>query len=235
MENNLRNRALSGSRILRNQWGRCISVIFALICLTIGQVHASSNNLRFPGMYHDEETGLYYNGQRYYDPEIGRYIQPDRIGLEGGFNQFEYAYSNPLIMIDNDGEAGIIGAGIGTIVELGVQLKRSNGNFRCIDWFDVGVAAVFGFVAPGLFSSGKSIFSNGKNILKIQKRKRLAKKPRYMRRLRYKQKKSMNRIVSEVLNQVVFQGGKYYLKKYLNKPKAQAECGSEPDCEEYRQ
>ncbi|MCL5276393.1 MAG: RHS domain-containing protein [Deltaproteobacteria bacterium] len=40
-----------------------------------------SNNLRFPGMYADTETGLYYNINRYYYPSIGRYIEPDKLDL----------------------------------------------------------------------------------------------------------------------------------------------------------
>lgn len=34
-------------------------------------------NLRFPGQYYDEQSGLYYNHNRYYNPELGRYMQPD--------------------------------------------------------------------------------------------------------------------------------------------------------------
>ncbi|ATQ73515.1 hypothetical protein CR152_02520 [Massilia violaceinigra] len=46
--------------------------------------------LRYPGQYADQSTGLHYNTFRFYDPDIGRYISPDPIGLEGGTNLFAY-------------------------------------------------------------------------------------------------------------------------------------------------
>jgi len=51
--------------------------------------------LRFPGQYADETTGLHYNTFRYYDPDTGRYISQDPIGLEGGENLYAYA-PNPI-------------------------------------------------------------------------------------------------------------------------------------------
>ncbi len=57
-------------------------------------------NLRFPGQYHDRETGLYYNWNRTYDPESGRYVQSDPIGFAGGINTYGYALNNPLKYID---------------------------------------------------------------------------------------------------------------------------------------
>ncbi|MBW1816632.1 MAG: RHS domain-containing protein [Deltaproteobacteria bacterium] len=51
----------------------------------IFQVETSqvANNLRFPGMYADNETGLYYNFHRYYDPITGRYLQADPLAEAG--------------------------------------------------------------------------------------------------------------------------------------------------------
>ncbi|VWB21672.1 type IV secretion protein Rhs [Burkholderia aenigmatica] len=48
-------------------------------------IHAPRpQNLRFQGQYLDRETGLHYNTFRFYDPDIGRFISPDPIGLLGG-------------------------------------------------------------------------------------------------------------------------------------------------------
>ena len=56
-------------------------------------------NLRYQGQYLDRETGLHYNTFRYYDPDIGRFTQPDPIGLLGGLNLYQYA-PNGLTWID---------------------------------------------------------------------------------------------------------------------------------------
>jgi RHS repeat-associated protein len=66
-----------------------------------------SSNLRLPGQYLDEETGLHYNFRRYYDPETGRYITSDPIGLEGGLNLHLYALANPTTYSDPRGENAV--------------------------------------------------------------------------------------------------------------------------------
>jgi RHS repeat-associated protein len=64
-------------------------------------------NLRFQGQYLDRESGLHYNTFRFYDPDIGRFISPDPIGLEGGHNLQSYA-PNPATWID---PLGLLGEG----------------------------------------------------------------------------------------------------------------------------
>ena len=60
--------------------------------------------LRFPGHYHDSETGLHNNRFRYYSPELGRYLQSDPLGIEGGINLYAYR-DRPLTEVDLDGLA----------------------------------------------------------------------------------------------------------------------------------
>nr|WP_306173567.1 RHS repeat-associated core domain-containing protein [Limnobacter humi] len=55
--------------------------------------------LRFQGQYWDEESGLHYNLNRYYDPQTGQFISQDPIGLAGGLNLYQYA-PNPVTWVD---------------------------------------------------------------------------------------------------------------------------------------
>ena len=54
----------------------------------------------FQGQYYDHETGLAYNRFRYYDPELGRYISQDPIGLASGVLAFYSYVQNPLVWGD---------------------------------------------------------------------------------------------------------------------------------------
>ncbi len=64
--------------------------------------HHLQQLIRLPGQQYDEESGLYYNRHRYYDPLQGRYITQDPIGLKGGWIFYQYPL-NPVINVDPQG------------------------------------------------------------------------------------------------------------------------------------
>jgi RHS repeat-associated protein len=118
------------------------------------------SNLRLPGQYYDAETGLYYNLNRYYDPKIGRYLQPDPAG--DGLNPYAYVGGNPVNAIDPLGLCALrmigggadIWAGIGLI---GGALSGPPG------WLAVGAGIVGGLTvlngADNLIAGGRSAIS----------------------------------------------------------------------------
>jgi RHS repeat-associated protein len=66
-------------------------------------VASVGNAYRFAGRELDGETGLYYNRARYYDPQVGRFISQDPIGLDGGINPYSFAGNDPVNARDPSG------------------------------------------------------------------------------------------------------------------------------------
>ncbi len=64
-----------------------------------------ANPFRYIGGYLDANTGLYKLGIRYYNPDLGRFTQPDPTGRD----KYAYAYSNcdPVNYTDPTGEFGL--------------------------------------------------------------------------------------------------------------------------------
>ncbi len=72
---------------------------------------AFKNPFRYRSYYYDFETNLYYLNSRYYDPEIGRFINADDIAslnisqiAQNGLNLYAYCLNNPVNQIDENGD-----------------------------------------------------------------------------------------------------------------------------------
>lgn len=78
------------------------SLIAGLTLLIVLWRMAQVNNLRLPGQVFDGQAGLHANGYRdCYDPAVGRYCEPDPIGLAAGsLSPYAYASGNPISYID---------------------------------------------------------------------------------------------------------------------------------------
>jgi len=63
----------------------------------------SSTRYDYTGRERDTDTGLMYYRARWYDPQLGRFISEDPIGLAGGINQFGYVGNNPRNATDPSG------------------------------------------------------------------------------------------------------------------------------------
>ena len=83
-------------------WGNPLSTT-GTMATTLGQ----QNPLRYRGYVYDQETGLYYLQSRYYNPEIGRFINADGYTSTGqgfsGNNTFVYCGNNPVLFVDSSG------------------------------------------------------------------------------------------------------------------------------------
>lgn len=75
----------------------------------------TTSPIRFQGQYEDTETGLCYNRYRYYDPDTGRFISPDPLGLSGGENAYAappsfHSWIDPLGLAPTTSRKGAIKA-----------------------------------------------------------------------------------------------------------------------------
>lgn len=160
---------------------------------------------RLQGQYYDEETGLHYNGRRYYDPDIGRFITQDPIGLAGGTNPYQYApnttgwidplglwrIGDPLPQQLVDGVAGF-----GDNVSMGLSKKIRN-----VFEIDGGVTDSVSYEIgknlgeiPGLINPAKKVGSAYKGVEKAKRwkcdMKKLSKTAKKTRAKKVKQAQS---------------------------------------------
>ena len=92
--------------------------------LSAPQAVGDTNRYLFSTKELDSRSGLLYFGARFYDPEIGRWLTQDPLGMVDGTNMFEYALNSPNNFIDTDGylvrekEHGVLGVGQHRWIEL---------------------------------------------------------------------------------------------------------------------
>lgn len=109
--------------------------------------NANTNLVKYTGREQDL-ADLYYYRNRYYKPSIGRFISEDPIGLAGGdSNLYAYVTNNPVNFVDPTGETpwGLIFAG----GDLALQLYENDGNWKCVNWGQVG----FNLLGGGLLNA----------------------------------------------------------------------------------
>ena len=120
----------------------------------LSQYIASYNPFRYRGYYYDDESGFYYLNSRYYDPEVGRFLNGDVYISTGqgltGYNMYVYCGNNPVLRQDNTGNwfhiaigaaVGFLIGGIGTFVS---EMVENDGDISKVDWIDVGISAIAG-------------------------------------------------------------------------------------------
>ena len=114
-----------------------------------GDEVAVSLNVRFPGQYFDDESGLHYNFYRTYDPATGRYLEADPIGQVAGLNLYIYAGDNPTGNIDPSGLLDLANSPVGRFVaDLPIDSAYAKCLADCIDEFNLGAPGLI----PPLFS-----------------------------------------------------------------------------------
>ena len=139
------------ARYTYDAWGNCT------VQNADGWTAGDANPFRYRGYYYDTETGLYYLNSRYYDPEVGRFINADGLIDNTGTitqNLFAYCGNNPITRADDGGEFWhiVVGAAIGGIIGA-VSAAASGG-----DAIDIAIGFLAGAGGGALAASGAGVF-----------------------------------------------------------------------------
>jgi RHS repeat-associated protein len=162
---------------------------------------ADSFTYRFSTKYTNIETGLYYYGYRYYEPELGRWLNPDPIEEEGGMNVYGFVGNEPLGHLDILGNISVPTRGNSDLIwDLDLQyrpighpdLKGAYGrtNISPIDEIDppqkivkvnkccakieraCASKMVIRMIVPTRAAIGKHVTNSGYNEIRVHERKR---------------------------------------------------------------
>ncbi len=140
-------------------------------------------------------------------------------------NLYVYASNNPVIVIDPNGEFGIVGAIAGSAIEFGVQMALNGGNIHDIDWVDVAMMGAVGAVVPSSLGSASKIFKSYKATKVISSQLSRAKAASKITKLNGRISHHKSIIKSELAIQGAIAVGKFVAKRLINDPE-----GSENSC-----
>ena len=120
----------------------------------VGDVNTGITPWRFTGRRLDPDTGFYHLRARDYAPMIGRFVQPDPIGMAGGINLYAYVENDPLNRTDPSGLIWwhVAGGALGASADLAAQLFIQDRSFwgpNGVDWTSVAGSAVGGALGVG--------------------------------------------------------------------------------------
>ena len=140
-----------------NSWGKVLSITGSKKD-TIGKI----NPFRYKSYYYDNETGMYYLRNRYYDPTIRRFINADNFfAVQGSLetlhnrNLFAYCDHNPLTRSDSDGDAWMVAAAsfaVGMAASVACQMVFERKSIKEVDWLSAavsGLGTAVGFMGIG--------------------------------------------------------------------------------------
>ena len=124
---------------------------------------AEANPLRYRGYVYDTETSWYYLQSRYYDPEVGRFLNADALLSTGqgmlGNNMFAYCNNSPTSLKDPNGHFGIltligIGAFVGGLIDYAGQVitNYASGMSGIDAWTEVNIGEIAGSAFSGAIS-----------------------------------------------------------------------------------
>ena len=123
---------------------------------------ADINPLRYRGYYYDSETGFYYLQSRYYDPEIGRFINADSYASTDATgllstNMFAYCENDPVNKSDPSGEWFLQAAAIGAATDVALYLVGCAISGEEVTWRGVGEHALTGAITGVAFGGASKI------------------------------------------------------------------------------
>jgi RHS repeat-associated protein len=122
----------------------------------------------YTGRRYDFENSTYHYRNRTYNPSLGRFMQPDPTGTDGGINLYEYAAGDPINKTDPTGNCpscvwgAVIGFGVDFAAQTYVAHLNGQSVFDTYDWRQGLVATGLGAVTGGVSAfAGSAIEGTG--------------------------------------------------------------------------